>query len=136
MQSACDSGVTVVISSRVIAEGLTGMGLLRGSVDSILESGAHAVFFPHGVGHLIGLDVHDMEGFGDQVSYSSERSRSEQFGTGYLRLDLDLEPGMCFTIEPGIYFDTFGVRTEVNMYVGADEAAVTGPLQTEIAALC
>lgn len=91
-------------SSRVIAEGLTGMGLLRGSVDSILESGAHAVFFPHGVGHLIGLDVHDMEGFGDQVAYAPERSRSDQFGTGYLRLDLDLEPGMSFTIEPGIYF--------------------------------
>ena len=93
-----------MISSRVIAEGLLGLGVLRGDPDGLVESGAHALFFPHGVGHLIGLDVHDMEAFGDQVHYAEGRSRSTQFGTKNLRLDLDLQPGMTFTIEPGIYF--------------------------------
>ncbi|GAB4136963.1 MAG: aminopeptidase P family protein [Planctomycetota bacterium] len=93
-----------LLASRIIAEGLVSIGLLKGQPDALVESGAHALFFPHGIGHLLGLDVHDMEAFGDQVSYAKGRKRSEQFGTAYLRLDLDLEPGMCFTIEPGIYF--------------------------------
>jgi len=93
-----------LLASRVIAEGLVQMGLLKGKPDALVESGAHALFFPHGVGHLLGIDVHDMEAFGDQVHYAKGRERSDQFGTSYLRLDLDLEPGMCFTIEPGIYF--------------------------------
>ncbi|MCA8942698.1 MAG: M24 family metallopeptidase, partial [Planctomycetes bacterium] len=91
-------------SARVIADGLAAMGILRGSVDGLVESGAHALFFPHGVGHLIGLDVHDMEGFGDRVHYAPGRERSTQFGTCNLRLDVDTAPGMTFTIEPGIYF--------------------------------
>jgi Xaa-Pro aminopeptidase len=53
---------------------------------------------------LLGLDVHDMEAFGDAIAYAPGRQRSDQFGTAYLRLDLDLEAGMAFTIEPGIYF--------------------------------
>jgi len=89
---------------RVIADGLARIGLLRGDPDGLVESGAHALFFPHGVGHLIGLDVHDMEAFGDAVAYPAGRRRSEQFGLAYLRLDLDLAPGTCVTIEPGIYF--------------------------------
>lgn len=93
-----------LLASRVIAEGLVGMGLMRGNPDSLVESGAHALFFPHGVGHLIGLNVHDMEAFGDALAYPANRTRSDQFGLGYLRLDIDLEPGMTFTIEPGIYF--------------------------------
>ena len=52
-----------------------------------------------------------------------------------LGLDLDLEPGMSFTVEPGIYFDRFGVRTELNMYVGPDEATVTGPMQAQVVPL-
>ena len=91
-------------ASRVVAEGLVDMGVLSGNTDALVESGAHALFFPHGVGHLIGLDVHDMEAFGDSIAYPPGRSRSPQFGTGYLRLDMDLVPGMSFTIEPGIYF--------------------------------
>ena len=91
-------------ASRVIAEGLAHIGLLAGSADALVESGAHALFFPHGVGHLIGLDVHDMEAFGDAISYPAGRTRSTQFGTGYLRLDMDIQAGMTFTIEPGIYF--------------------------------
>ena len=93
-----------MLASRVLADGLRQLGLMKGDPDGLVESGAHALFFPHGVGHLLGLDVHDMEAFGDRVAYGPGRRRSEQFGTAYLRLDLDLEPGMCCTIEPGIYF--------------------------------
>ncbi|MCB9879340.1 MAG: aminopeptidase P family protein [Planctomycetes bacterium] len=93
-----------MLAARVLADGLQQLGILRGSADALVESGAHALFFPHGVGHLLGIDVHDMEAFGDQISYAKGRPRSEQFGTRYLRLDLDLQPGVCVTIEPGIYF--------------------------------
>jgi Xaa-Pro aminopeptidase len=90
-------------SARVLATFLHDEGLLTVDADTALETGAHALFFPHGVGHLIGLDVHDLEAFGDRAHYAPGRSRSEQFGTAYLRLDLDLEEGMVVTIEPGIY---------------------------------
>lgn len=91
-------------AARVLTDGLVQLGLMKGDVDGLVEAGAHAVFFPHGVGHLIGLDVHDLEAFGDRIHYAPGRKRSSQFGTGYLRLDIDLEPGMCVTIEPGVYF--------------------------------
>lgn len=90
-------------SSRVLARWLADEGLLTCAPDDAVATGAHAVFFPHGVGHLIGLDVHDLENFGDRPSYGPGRSRSPQFGTGYLRLDLDLEAGMVVTVEPGFY---------------------------------
>jgi Xaa-Pro aminopeptidase len=93
-----------LLAARVLTEGLVQMKLMRGDPDTLVEAGAHAMFFPHGTGHLLGLDVHDLETFGDQVAYAKGRERSPQFGTKWLRLDLDLEPGMCFTIEPGIYF--------------------------------
>ncbi len=89
---------------RVLAEGLVRMGLLVGDPDGLVQSGAHAVFFPHGLGHQLGLDVHDLEAFGDRIHYPGGRTRSTQFGTQYLRMDLDLVPGMVFTIEPGLYF--------------------------------
>ncbi|MBS1149291.1 MAG: Xaa-Pro aminopeptidase [Myxococcaceae bacterium] len=91
-------------SSLVIAEGLVAMGLMRGAPEALVESGAHALFFPHGVGHQLGLDVHDLEAFGDRIHYPNGRTRSTQFGTQYLRMDMDLVEGMTFTIEPGIYF--------------------------------
>ncbi len=86
-----------------LARGLVDEGLLRGDPQSLVERGAHAIFFPHGVGHLLGLDVHDMEDLGDRAGYAPGRTRSEQFGLGYLRLDRDLQAGMIVTIEPGIY---------------------------------
>lgn len=91
-------------AARVMAEGLVRLGLLNGDVDGLVESGAHAVFFPHGLGHQLGLDVHDLEAFGDRIHYPSGRTRSAQFGTQYLRMDMDLAEGMVFTIEPGLYF--------------------------------
>ena len=92
-----------VACARVIARGLVDEGLLRGDVDGLVEQGAHAAFFPHGVGHLLGLDVHDMELYGDIVGYGG-RPRDEQFGLKYLRLDRDLVPGVVVTVEPGVYF--------------------------------
>lgn len=90
-------------AAQVIAAGLVSMGLLRGSPDALVEAGAHALFFPHGLGHQLGLDVHDLETFGDRVHYAG-RPRSTQFGLAFLRMDLDLKAGMTFTIEPGVYF--------------------------------
>ena len=88
---------------RVLAEFLKEEKIVNCTVEEILEHGTHALFFPHGVGHLIGLDVHDMEHFGDIPTYPNGRKRSSQFGTGYLRLDVDLQPNMVVTIEPGFY---------------------------------
>jgi Xaa-Pro aminopeptidase len=93
-----------MLAAQVLTDGLVQLGLMRGNTDALVENSAHAMFFPHGTGHLLGLDVHDLEGFGDAIAYAPGRVRSPHFGTGYLRLDLDLQPGMCVTIEPGIYF--------------------------------
>ncbi|MFT7521189.1 MAG: Xaa-Pro aminopeptidase [Kiritimatiellia bacterium] len=87
----------------VIAQFLIDEGLLTCSVQTALETGAHGVFFPHGTGHLLGMDVHDLENFGDRPSYPADRQRPAQFGTRYLRLDLPLEPGWVVTVEPGFY---------------------------------
>jgi Xaa-Pro aminopeptidase len=86
-----------------IARGLVDEGILRGDPETLVERGAHALFFPHGIGHLLGLDVHDMEDLGDRAGYAPGRKRSEQFGLAYLRLDRDLVPGMVVTVEPGLY---------------------------------
>ncbi len=87
----------------VLARGLVDEGILVGDPESLVERGAHALLFPHGVGHLLGLDVHDMEDLGDRAGYAPDRTRSSQFGLGFLRLDRDLQPGMVVTIEPGLY---------------------------------
>ena len=92
-------------AARVMAEGLIGLGLLRGDPAKIVEAGAHALFFPHGLGHMLGLDVHDMEGLGENfVGYDAEFSRSSQFGLAFLRMGRRLEPGHVVTVEPGLYF--------------------------------
>ncbi|MBK8491818.1 MAG: aminopeptidase P family protein [Saprospirales bacterium] len=92
-------------AARNMAEGLKGLGLMKGDLDDAVAQGAHALFFPHGLGHMIGLDVHDMEDLGEQyVGYTDSVHRSDQFGTAYLRLARELEPGFVFTVEPGIYF--------------------------------
>ena len=88
---------------RVLATWLRDEGLLKVGVDEALERQAHAVFYPHGTGHHLGLDVHDLENFGDRPSYPAGRGRSPLFGLSYLRLDLPLEPGWVVTVEPGFY---------------------------------
>jgi Xaa-Pro aminopeptidase len=90
-------------AARQLLVGLVDLGIMRGDVDGLLQYGAHALFFPHGVGHLLGVDVHDMEDLGDRAGYQRGRQRSERFGDCYLRLDRDLAPGMAVTIEPGFY---------------------------------
>ncbi len=86
-----------------LLEGLIGLGFLRGTARELLERDVAAALFPHGLGHLLGLDVHDMEDLGDLAGYPPGRQRSEDPALRYLRLDRELEPGMVVTIEPGIY---------------------------------
>lgn len=92
-----------LLAARAIAEGLVDLGILKGDVDSLVETGAYALFFPHGIGHLLGLDVHDMEDLGDLAGYAEGRVRSDRFGLCYLRLNRPLQAGMTVTIEPGFY---------------------------------
>jgi Xaa-Pro aminopeptidase len=92
-----------LLAATVIAEGLVDLGILQGNAQDLVEMDAHALFFPHGIGHLLGLDVHDMEDLGDLAGYEEGRKRSDRFGLGYLRLDRPLRPGMLVTIEPGFY---------------------------------
>jgi len=92
-------------SARILAAGLKDLGLMKGDVEEAVRTGAHALFFPHGLGHMLGLDVHDMEGLGENfVGYTREIKRSDQFGLAYLRLARTLQTGYVLTVEPGIYF--------------------------------
>jgi len=142
-------------TARTMAESLKDLGLMKGDLDDAVEQGAHALFFPHGLGHMLGLDVHDMENVGeDYVGYDETVSRSQQFGLAYLRLARALQPGFVLTVEPGIYFipalfaqwkkenkfanfidyekvekflDFGGVRIEDDVLVTADGHRVLGP---------
>ncbi len=143
-----------VHASRVLAEGLCDVGLMKGNPADAVEAGAHALFFPHGLGHMLGLDVHDMEDLGDVVGYPPGQPRSSQFGLNFLRLSRALLEGFVLTVEPGIYFipalidrwqqeklhrefinydklESFrgfgGIRIEDNVVVTAEGARVLGP---------
>jgi Xaa-Pro aminopeptidase len=87
-----------------IAEGMKSLGLMKGDPAEAAESGAYALFFPCGLGHMMGLDVHDMENLGEQYVGYGGNPKSTQFGFKSLRLARPLEPGFVFTVEPGIYF--------------------------------
>lgn len=92
-------------AAEIVMQGLKDLGLMKGDVKEGVRLGAHALFFPHGLGHQLGLDVHDMEGLGeDYVGYNDEFKRSDIFGTRNLRMARRLETGMVMTVEPGIYF--------------------------------
>ena len=94
-----------LLASRICIEGLKSMGIMKGNTEDAIDAGAHALFFPHGLGHMLGLDVHDMEALGeDNVGYDSEIMRDSQFGLSYLRLGKALHCGNVLTVEPGIYF--------------------------------
>ncbi len=144
-----------LLACRVLASGLKDAGLMRGDVDEAVAAGAHALFMPHGLGHMMGMDVHDMEGLGeDRVGYDASVKRSDQFGTAYLRLAKALQPGFVVTVEPGLYFipllidqwkaegihadfinydalddyrDFGGIRIEDDVLVTADGYRVLGP---------
>jgi Xaa-Pro aminopeptidase len=92
-----------LIAATAIATGLVDLGILKGNPATLVERAVHALFFPHGVGHLLGLDVHDMEDLGDLAGYEPGRTRSDRFGMQYLRLNRPLQAGMVVTIEPGFY---------------------------------
>jgi Xaa-Pro aminopeptidase len=138
-----------------LTEGLKTIGLMKGDVPAAVAAGAHALFMPHGLGHMLGLDVHDMEDLGEEfVGYTDTIRRSPQFGTRQLRLARALEPGFVITVEPGVYFipplidrwqaqnmhrdfidyaavgrfrDTCGIRIEDDVLVTATGGRVLGP---------
>lgn len=92
------------LSAKIICEGMKSLGIMKGDAAEAVQQGAHAMFFPCGLGHMMGLDVHDMENLGEVwVGYDGQ-PKSTQFGWKSLRLARKLEPGFVLTIEPGIYF--------------------------------
>lgn len=93
------------LACKILASGLKELGLMKGDTDEAVSAGAHALFMPHGLGHMMGLDVHDMEGLGENnVGYNEKVRRSDQFGLAFLRFALPYKPGHVFTVEPGCYF--------------------------------
>ena len=89
-----------------LTEGLQQLGLMKGDIKDSVAQGAHALFFPCGLGHMMGLDTHDMENLGEQyVGYNDEIKQSTQFGLRALRLGKPLEAGFVLTVEPGLYFN-------------------------------
>ncbi len=90
---------------KVLAQGLKELGLMKGNVEDAVKAGAHALFMPHGLGHMMGLDVHDMEDLGQiYVGYDDETRPINQFGTSSLRMGRRLQEGFVITDEPGCYF--------------------------------
>jgi Xaa-Pro aminopeptidase len=142
------------LTAVALMEGLKGLGLVSGDPEEAVAAGAHTMFFPCGVGHMMGLDVHDMEPLGeDYVGYTDTIRRNPEFGWRYLRLAKAIEPGFVITVEPGIYFipqlidqwradsrcsqfinydkvetyrDFHGVRIEDDIVVTADGCRVLG----------
>jgi Xaa-Pro aminopeptidase len=141
---------------RIIASELKNLGLMKGDISEAVAKGAHAMFLPHGLGHMLGMDVHDMEGLGeDYVGYNEDVKRSEQFGLAFLRFALQYKPGHVFTVEPGIYFipelidmwkaekkfeefinydkletykDFGGIRIEDDLLITSDGSRALGPI--------
>ena len=138
VQKAFETGISMVkpgimfkevhlAAARIIAEGLTDLGFMKGNVDDAVANGAHAMFFPTGLGHTIGLDVHEMEGLGENyVGYNFEVERSSQFGLGNLRMAKRLQENQVVTVEPGIYFipqltETWAKQNINNSFINFDK---------------
>jgi Xaa-Pro aminopeptidase len=143
------------LACRTMVEGMIALGFMRGDPHEAVHEGAHAIFFPHGLGHMMGLDVHDMESLGeDEVGYGEGFQRSALFGHKSLRLARPLQAGFVVTVEPGLYVNRFlterwqaedrharfidyamferhqdagGIRIEDDVLVTADGARVLGP---------
>ena len=92
------------LSARVMVDGMKTLGLMKGNTEDAVREGAHALFYPHGLGHMMGLDVHDMENLGEVYVGYDGQPKSTEFGRKSLRLGRKLEPGFVLTIEPGVYF--------------------------------
>lgn len=92
-------------AGKILAQGLINLGLMKGNAEEAVATGAHALFMPHGLGHQMGLDVHDMEDLGENyVGYDDLHIRATQFGLRSLRMGKELKPGHVITVEPGCYF--------------------------------
>jgi len=137
------------LACRVMVEGMKTLGFMRGDADAAVRAGAHAIFFQCGTGHMMGLDVHDMEGLGENdVGYGQGYERSTLFGHKSLRLARPLQPGFVVTIEPGVYINRWlterwqaegrhamfdkhagfgGIRIEDDILVTADGHRELGP---------
>ena len=149
-----------LIACKTLVSGLTEIGLMKGDPEEAVQVGAHTMFFQCGLGHMMGLDVHDMENFGEQnVGYTNEHRKSTKFGLKSLRLGKELEIGNVLTVEPGIYIipelidmwkaedrhkdfinyemlekhrDFGGIRVEEDFVVGSQGAELLGiPLAIE-----
>ena len=125
---------------RLMASRLKELGLMKGDVDEAVAAGAHALFLPHGLGHMMGMDVHDMEGLGQvYVGYDEETRPSTQFGTNALRMGRRLEEGFVVTDEPGIYFipalidewQAKGLHTDFINYAALDAYRDFGGIRIE-----
>ncbi len=111
---------------RALTAALQDIGLMKGNIEDSLIQGAHALFMPHGIGHMLGLDAHDMENYGDDVGYAPGTKRSTQFGLDALRLARRLEPGFVITVEPGCYFipeliDRWAAKKHLADFIRYDE---------------
>jgi Xaa-Pro aminopeptidase len=110
-----------------LMEGLKGLGLVKGDPQEAVAAGAHTLIFPCGVGHLMGLDVHDMEPLGeDYVGYTDTIRRNPEFGWRSLRLAKAIEPGHVITVEPGIYFmpqliDCWKAENKLSQFIDYDK---------------
>ncbi|MCX6266136.1 MAG: aminopeptidase P family protein [Bacteroidetes bacterium] len=115
-----------MLAATEIARGLTALGIMKGDPAEAALKGAHTLFFPHGLGHPLGLDVHDLEGMGENlIGYDEEVQRSSEFGLAFLRFGRKLQEGFVMTIEPGIYFipeliDIWKAENKLAEYINFD----------------